>query len=413
MAFTSFANTKLDTNNRLNGDQVILRDQQHAAKLFTVDQFRLAPKHNFLFHVAFNINTRTLTNPAIVQRYGQEINMLVKSADIPTVSIQNEVLNQYNRKKVVQYQSNLKEVKIKFHDDNMGLINHVWQQYYTYYYSDANAAKNNAYTRNATKKSDYITSPYGLDAGSTEPFFNYITVYQMARHEYVSYKLMNPIITNFSHSGVSYSDSKTGEWDMTLMYEAIAYDVGAVSAGAPEGFGLTHYDSSPSPLKGTNPDPTVNDPSFVTSLDTTGLNAGILNNAVATVSTYQNSQTSGAGSAASQLAGGLAIGAAAIGIGSAAVNALGGIGGIVSGIGGIVSGVKNAVGGLTDALFPGTDSESTGSDTVAAISSGIDDAAAKAAQTVSDLPQPDLGAAAGAASNFYGSSYDPSAGWSI
>jgi len=405
MAFTSNSNVTLDKANLLNGQQVNLRDQQHASKMFTVDQFRLAPKHNFLFHVAFNINQNALTNPALVQRYGQEINMLVKGVDIPAITIQTEVLNQYNRKKVVQYQTNVREVKVKFHDDNMGLINHLWQQYYGYYYADPSAAKNNAYTRNATKKSDYITSPYGFDAGSTDPFFNYITIYQMARHEFVSYKLINPIITNFSHTGMAYSDSKTGEWDMILMYEAIAYDVGAVSAGAPEGFGLTHYDTSPSPLKGTNPDPTVNDPSFVTSLDTTGLNVGILNNAVATVSTYQNSQSGGSGSTLSNIAGGLAIGAAAIGVGSAALNALGGIGGIVSG-------VKNAVGGLTDALFPGTDSASTGSDTVAAISSGIDQAAADASQAVSDLPQPDLGAAADTASNFYGSSYDPSAGWS-
>ena len=366
MAFTSNSNLTLDKTDLLNGNQVLLRDQQHGSKMFTVDQFRLAPKHNFLFHVAFNINQDALTNPAMVQRYGQEINMLVKKADIPAVTIQTEVLNQYNRKKVVQYQTNVREVKIKFHDDNMGLINQLWQQYYGYYYADPSSAKSNAYTRNATKKSDYITAPYGFDAGSTEPFFNYITIYQMARHEYVSYKLMNPIITNFSHTDVAYSDSKTGEWDMTLMYEAIAYDVGAVSAGAPEGFGLTHYDSTPSPLKGTNPDPTVNDPSFVTSLDTTGLNVGILNNAVATVSTYQNSQSGGSGSALSSLAGGLAIGTAALGVGAAALNALGGIGGIVSG-------VKSAVGGLTDALFPGTDGNEDGSEDTLAESSGIEE----------------------------------------
>lgn len=377
MAFTSNSNITLDHANQLNGQQVILRDQQHASKMFTADQFRLSPKHNFLFHIAFNINKNALTNPAIVQRYGQEINMLVKSADIPSITVQNEVLNQYNRKKIVQYQSSIKEIKIKFHDDNMGLINQVWQQYYSYYYADPSSAKNNAYSRNATKNSNYIKAPYGFDAGSTDPFFNYITVYQMARHEYVSYKLINPIITNFGHGTLAYSDSKTAEWDMTIMCEAIAYGVGAVAAGDPEGFALTHYDSSPSPLKGKNPDPTVNDPSFVSSLDTTGLNVGILNNAVATVSTYQNSQTSGAGSVASQLAGGLAIGTAAIGVGAAAIKALGGIGGIVSG-------VKGAIGGLKDTLFPGTDSEETGSDTEAAESSGIDEETASSADSVSD-----------------------------
>ena len=135
MAFTSNSNVTLDKANLLNGQQVNLRDQQHASKMFTVDQFRLAPKHNFLFHVAFNINQNALTNPALVQRYGQEINMLVKGVDIPAITIQTEVLNQYNRKKVVQYQTNVREVKVKFHDDNMGLINHLWQQYYCLLYT--------------------------------------------------------------------------------------------------------------------------------------------------------------------------------------------------------------------------------------------------------------------------------------
>jgi hypothetical protein len=266
MAFSSNTNLKLDPTNQLDNGQVILRDQQHAAKMFNADQFRLAPKHNFLFHVAFNINQKTLKNTALVQRYGQEINMLVKSADIPTVGVSTETLNQYNRKKVVQYMTTAPaEIKIKFHDDNMGLIIQLWQQYYTYYFADSISAANNAYARNATKNSNFITAPYGFDAGSSDPFFNYITVYQMARHEFVSYKLINPLITAFKHNNMSYSDSKTGEWDMTLAYEAIAYGQGDVTPGNPEGFALSHYDLHPSPLVGPNPDNSVNNPSFVNS----------------------------------------------------------------------------------------------------------------------------------------------------
>ena len=41
---------------------MVLKDWQHAAKLFNVDQFRLAPKSNFLFHVAFGINPSCLRN---------------------------------------------------------------------------------------------------------------------------------------------------------------------------------------------------------------------------------------------------------------------------------------------------------------------------------------------------------------
>ena len=71
MAFTS-------NKNLISDPFVTLKDYQHAADLFNVDQFRLAPKFNFLFHVAFSINKAALKNTNLVQRYGNEINMLVK-----------------------------------------------------------------------------------------------------------------------------------------------------------------------------------------------------------------------------------------------------------------------------------------------------------------------------------------------
>jgi hypothetical protein len=342
MAFTA--------NNHLTSDtKITLRDYQHAAKLFVPDQFRLAPKHNFLFHVAFNINPNALRNTNLVQRYSNEINMLVKGIDLPSFKITTEVLNQYNRKKVMQTTHAPGEIKVKFHDDNMGLINQLWQNYYSYYYADSTSAnQNGAYNRNAMRNSNFITAPFGLDAGSSSPFFNYITVYQMARHEFVSYKLINPIITSWGHNKLDYSDSKTHELDMSIAYESVAYGVGAVTPGDPEGFALTHYDTTPSPLHGINPDPTVMNPSFVNSLDTAGLAPGILNNAVATVNTYQNTQSSGT-SIASTLGAIGGVVAAGAGIAAAFPGAASAIGGAIDGgIEAVSTGFKGAVDFVSD-----------------------------------------------------------------
>jgi hypothetical protein len=284
MAFTATNNLQIDPN-------TLLRDQEHAAKLFVPDQFRLAPKHKFLFHVAFGINTGALSNVNIVQRYGQEINMLVKSVDLPSYTISTEMLNQYNRKKVVQLTHKPQEIAITFHDDNMGLINQVWQSYYSYYFADSTSAKNSAaYAKNATKSSDYIPTNYGLDNGSVAPFFNYIKIYQMARHEYVMYNLVNPVIVNWNHNKLDYAQSGVHDFTMKLAYEAVSYDVGEVTAGDPEGFGLSHYDNTPSPLSGINPDPSVINPSFVASLDIETIAPSILNTVINQVNAAQNTQ---------------------------------------------------------------------------------------------------------------------------
>jgi len=271
-------------SNQLSSDPFVnLRDQQHAARLFSDDQFRLAPKSKFAFHVAFNINPGALRTIDLVQKYGQEINMLVKSIDLPSFTVSTDMLNQYNRKKVVQYQHKPGDISIKFHDDNMGLINALWQNYYSYYYADPSAAGvSNAYNRNAMRSSDFIISPYGFDNGSTTPFFNYITIYQMARHEYVSYKLKNPIITMFNHNKVDYSGSGPHDMDMKIAYEAVSYDTGAVNPSNVEGFGQSHYDQSPSPLQngfGAN----LNSFLSLASMTTAGPNAATGINSLNTV----------------------------------------------------------------------------------------------------------------------------------
>jgi hypothetical protein len=172
----------------------------------------------------------------------------------------------------------------------MGLINQLWQNYYSYYYADPTSAKNGtAYNRNATKNFDFITTPFGLDNGSTVPFFNHITVYQMARHEFVSYKLHNPLIASWDHAGLDYGSNKVHDNTMTISFEAVSYDAGTVSPETVEGFGLEHYDVTPSPLTGVADSNSLS-PSFVSQKNVTRNSAETLNNVVESVNTYQNTQ---------------------------------------------------------------------------------------------------------------------------
>jgi hypothetical protein len=280
-------------NKFLNANSnITLRDPQHAARLFADDSFRLAPKQKYLFHVAFSINPGALKSIDLVQRHRNEINMLVKSIDLPKFNIQTEMLNQYNRKKVVQYQHKPDAITVKFHDDNMGLINQVWQNYYSYYYADSTSAEAaGSYNRNATRSSDFITKPYGLDNRSSTPFFNQIIIYQMARHEYVSYTLKNPLITTWSHGQVATTDGGFNEKSMSLSYEAVSYGSGLVSAGSPEGFGLEHYDTTPSPLQPGDPaGVTSTSPSFTASQNVVSNASQFVSNLTNTVNTYQNTQ---------------------------------------------------------------------------------------------------------------------------
>lgn len=244
--FTDFLNGVVNGATHPKGQ---MGDFQHAARMFTDDTFRLAPKLKFQFHVAFSINNAVLKNPALNIRHKNEINMLVKSVALPNFNVKTETVNQYNRKHVIQTGIEYAPITIKFHDDNMGVVNQLWQNYYGYYYADSSTAKvSGSYLRNPMLNASYIRGRYGLDNNVSLPFFNKITIYQMARQEYVSYTLVNPLIQNWNHENMDYSSSGVHENSMTLAYEAVHYGAGRVQRGDPEGFALEHYDLSPSPL---------------------------------------------------------------------------------------------------------------------------------------------------------------------
>lgn len=244
-------NSYLDTFlNTLGNPKGQLGSWQHASRTFQDDYFRLAPKSKFLYHVFFDINTSALKTLNLKYQHQNEIGLLVKSVDLPKFTLKTATLNQYNRKKVITLDHEFQPINIKFHDDRAHIINTLWQNYYSYYFADPSSAKTpGAYARNAMKSSTYIKTRYGLDNNISIPFFNKIVLYQLNKREYVSYTLVNPIITSFGHDSPSSSDQSGGaENSMTITYEAVHYDIGSVRSGRVKGFAVDHYDKMPSPL---------------------------------------------------------------------------------------------------------------------------------------------------------------------
>ena len=228
-----------------------LGDWQHASRTFVDDNFRLAPKAKFLYHVYFDLNFGTLLDPTLKHRSQTEIGLLVKSVDLPKFTFKTSTVNQYNRKRVVQTSHDHPPINFKFHDDRAHIVNTLWQNYYAYYYADSISSKTDSnYDKTAMKGPRFIRSKYGFDNNSSIPFFKKITLYQINKREYVSYTLINPIITAFNHdSPISSEQSgRSAECTMTIAYEAVHYDIGSVSSGEVLGFAQDHYDKLPSPL---------------------------------------------------------------------------------------------------------------------------------------------------------------------
>lgn len=236
--------------NTASSNNINLRDYAHASRLFIEGDHRLAPKFKFLYYVGFNINPDVIqmTNLGYTPKHQNEINMLVKTAELPKYSVETDTLNQYNRKKNTQSKINYLPVTIRFHDDNAGVTRQLWESYYKYYYADPTSAQvPGAYSRNAMYGGAYRSTLHGLDNNSYMPFFNNITIYQMGKGYWNSYTLINPIIQSWNHDTMDYSASQPVEQSMTVIYESVVYNNGEVYQGNPPGFGVEHYDSRTSP----------------------------------------------------------------------------------------------------------------------------------------------------------------------
>ncbi len=239
-----------------------LADYQHAARMFVDDSFRLAPKQKFLYHVSFNINDKAVVSlPNFNATVTEELNMLVKSVDLPKYTIQTTTKQQYNKKRKLQTRIDYDPITIVFHDDNYGITTAMWQLYYQYYFRDGTYRTKDGsgnvsstvprqYSRgNFYNDEEFNKYRYGLDNDSSNAFFNSIQIYQMARKRYTCYTLVNPLITAWQGDTLSYGNNDTAASQMTIEFETVFMSRGPVRAGiAPKGFGGRHYDKSPSPL---------------------------------------------------------------------------------------------------------------------------------------------------------------------
>jgi hypothetical protein len=226
-----------------------LANWQHATRVFLDANFRLAPRHKFLYYIVFEIDNTAHNATAFTAKHAQEVGFLCKTVELPKFNFEMTTKNQYNRKKLIYKSINYDAVNITMHDDSQGIMNSLWAIYYGTYIADRSLPRS-AYSdlkyRPAGTSMDSFR--YGLDNDKTVDFFKSISVYTMSRSMFNGYTLVNPRIQSWSHGNVDYADGGLIESSMSIQYESVVYSTGTVSKNSPKGFATLHYDTAPSPL---------------------------------------------------------------------------------------------------------------------------------------------------------------------
>ena len=251
-----------------------LRSYQHATRLYVDNNYQLTPKAGWIYYVKVNVNPKIkniITNSALkeeftewLNKYNGTVGLLAKTIDLPKFSVETEILNQYNRKTVIQKKINYNPITIVFHDDMANVSLNLWKSYYQYYYGDSLSATGvnpQIYFKYQDNKYDsrVLDANYGLSNGQSERFFNSIDIYQLHQKKFTNIKLINPIIKEWSSDNLDQTQgNRMLTSRMTLEYETVIYDTAATNNITKEnpGFNKDHYDNTPSPLgiggQGTN-----------------------------------------------------------------------------------------------------------------------------------------------------------------
>ena len=111
-----------------------MKDFRHASRLYLDDNFRLAPKNKFLYHVVFVINDVAMApsmGAALLQNNEKiELNMLVKAIDLPKYNFNIDEKIQYNKKTYIGTKIGYEPINVTFHDDYANTVNAFLKQYY-------------------------------------------------------------------------------------------------------------------------------------------------------------------------------------------------------------------------------------------------------------------------------------------
>ena len=245
-------------NNFLQGFQDGLpgmKDFRHASRLYIDDNYKLMPKQKFLFHVVFNTD-ETLFYGGFNPNERYELNMLVKSCDLPKYNMSVEEKTQYNKKMYAATRIAYEPVNITFHDDHADTVNAFWKKYYEYHIADSVALNSDLAISNT--KDDYYDgidkkniTKFGMDtpAQRKKPYLKGIEIFVLHKQRFTSMTLVNPVIGSFSHDNLDQADgagvlSNT----MQILYETVIYKSGIINKNNVPGFATIHYDREPSPL---------------------------------------------------------------------------------------------------------------------------------------------------------------------
>lgn len=209
------------------GKPLFLGDSDIASTVFGFGGSGLlnVPKSKFMFYVKFY---RPVGEGG--QDWLRGIGFSLKSIDRPKINFETKVLNQYNRKRIVQTTSSFDAVNLRFLDTSNDIVRWMFEEYYNYYYGDPElqATYGSIYDVTALNNEGQggwgLKTPYESKSDRYGHFFSHISIYQVFNNVVSQVDLINPKIASYDPDELDYSNGGSpSEVNMSIVFEGYVF----------------------------------------------------------------------------------------------------------------------------------------------------------------------------------------------
>lgn len=171
----------------------------------------LVPRQRFNFTLILDFFDRS---PRVFPR--------VSNVSAPSYNIDSQLMNQYNKKRVVQTRLNYEPIQVSFYDTFDSSWHNIMREYMAHYYNSGQGVNVRESLEGSVTTTPNFETDLGFTPNSDRYFFPQIRIIQNGHR--VSYReiiLKNPHITNMQGDTLDYSDSQPVMYAVSFQPESI------------------------------------------------------------------------------------------------------------------------------------------------------------------------------------------------
>lgn len=146
----------------------------------------------------------------------------VSSVTAASYSFDTVIMNQYNRKRVVQTRLNYEPITVTFYDTFDNEWHNLMRDYLSHYFNGEEGIENRPSLEGSSTVGPFFTTDLGFTPNADRYFFPQIKIVQNGyRGKFRETILKSPIITNIQGDTLDYSESSPVMYTVTFQPESI------------------------------------------------------------------------------------------------------------------------------------------------------------------------------------------------